>query len=283
MDISVIIINYNTKQLTLNCIESVISHTHGVDYEIILVDNASTDGSRELFSNDNRINYIYCENNGGFGCGNNRGMEVAKGKYFFLLNSDTLLLNNALKEFYVYAESHNPNIIYGCYLIGKDEKYACSFFYYPAFTVKQFMARIFHVKKYLPVDYTNKEVEAVSGADMFIPKKAIQEVGGFDENIFLYGEEGELQYRMAKAGYKSVIINSPKIQHLEGQSSKPSIKKETIKLKSHFIILKKHMNRPTYLLARCYYALNLGLRKFGYFSSWEGREYLKILFGKIKL
>ena len=91
MDVSVIIVNYNTKNLTDDCIQSVINKTTGVDYEIILVDNASTDGSKEYFEKDNRIIYIYSDKNGGFGYGNNRGMEVARGKYFFLLNSDTIL------------------------------------------------------------------------------------------------------------------------------------------------------------------------------------------------
>ena len=90
MDVSIIIVNYNTKKLTSECIKSIVEKTKGVDYEIILVDNASTDGSKEVFQKDDRITYIYNEINGGFGYGNNRGMEVAKGKYFFSIQ--TLIL-----------------------------------------------------------------------------------------------------------------------------------------------------------------------------------------------
>ena len=281
MDVSIIIVNYNTKKITSECIESIVEKTQGIEYEIILVDNASSDGSKELFEQDKRITYIYNEINGGFGYGNNRGMEVAKGKYFFLLNSDTLLQNNAIKEYFDYAESHDPKAIYGCYLVGETNEYACSFFYYPAFTIKDFFKRILHLKKHLPVDYHNKEVECISGADMFIPRTAIQESGNFDEHIFLYGEEGELQYRMKKVGYQSFIINTPKIQHLEGKSSTPSIWKKTISLKSHFYILKKHMNPSTYLITRIYYAINLGLRNVNYIISVEGQKYLKLLISKI--
>lgn len=280
-DVSVIIVNYNTKDITHNCIDSIVDQTSGVNYEIILVDNASTDGSKEFFSLDNRVKYVYCEKNGGFGYGNNRGIEVATGKYLFLLNSDTLLVNNAIKEFFDYAERHNNKRVYGCYLIGEDDEYTCSYFYFPAFTIKSFFKRLFHLSNNLPVDYNDKEVEAVSGADMFFPKDAIGKAGTFDESIFLYGEEGELQYRMRKYGYNGFIINSPKIKHLEGKSSTPSIWKDTIKIKSHFIILKKHMFYPTYLLARVYYAINLGIRKCSFIRNKDGRRYLKTLFSKV--
>lgn len=257
-DVSVIIVNYNTCQITRNCIDSVVEKTKGIDYEIILVDNASTDGSKEFFEQDSRITYIYSERNGGFGYGNNLGMKVAKGKYFFLLNSDTLLVNNAIKEFYDYAETHDEKRVYGCYLQHEDGSYCTSFFYFPAFTIKDFFKRIFHLKKELPIDFQEKEVEAITGADMFFHHEIYDKTGGFDDNIFMYGEEGEWQYRMKQKGYASMIITSPKIIHLEGVSSKKSNYNRDCS--SHFYILKKHMRYPTYLLARVYYALNISLR-----------------------
>ena len=281
MDVSVIIVNYNTKNLTADCIRSVIDKTSGVDYEIILVDNASTDGSKEQFENDARLKYIYSDKNGGFGYGNNLGMKIARGKYLFLLNSDTVLLNNAIREFFEYAEGHHEKRVYCCYLKGDAMQYVCSFFYFPAFTIAEFLKRVLHIKKYLPIDYENKQVECVSGADMFIPRSAIDTVGGFDERIFLYGEEGELQYRMKKAGYTGYILNMPKIQPLAGQSSSPSIWTETVKRQSHFIILKTHMRYATYLLARIYYAINLGLRKPSYLLLPDGRRFLRTLVSRV--
>lgn len=253
MDVSIIIVNYNTLQITSQCIESVTEKTQGLEYEIILVDNASTDGSREAFSKDRRITYIYNERNGGFGYANNRGMEIAKGKYFFLLNSDTLLVNNAVKEFFDYAEAHEAKTIYGCYMQGPDGSYRGSFHYFPAFTSGQFLHRIVKRQNYMP-DYSNHEVECICGADMFVPRKAYEECGGFDENIFLYGEEGEWQYRMKQKGYRRFIINSPKIIHLEGKSMSQSPEKKAIQRESHFYVLKKHMSAVTYLLARVYYS-----------------------------
>lgn len=83
LDVSIIIVNYNTLQITQNCIDSVVEKTKGIQYEIILVDNASTDGSKEFFEKDNRVKYIYSEKNGGFGYGNNLGMKIAKGNISF--------------------------------------------------------------------------------------------------------------------------------------------------------------------------------------------------------
>lgn len=250
--VSIIIVNYKTPELTQACIDSIYTHTKGVDFEVIVVDNCSEDESVNRLCKDDRIQLIVSPKNGGFGYGNNLGMKAARGKYFFLLNSDTLLINNAIKEFYEYAESHDPKTLYGCYLIGDDGTYRGSFHYFPALTISSFLRRLFHKQNYTP-DYTDREVECICGADMFIPRTAIEECGGFDENIFLYGEEGELQLRMAKVGYKRMLLSSPKIIHLEGKSLEQSETKRKIKLKSHFYVLKKYMCYPTYLLTRAYY------------------------------
>ena len=182
-------------------------------------------------------------------------MKVANGDFVFLLNSDTLLLNNAVGEFFKYAKSHNPKTIYGCYLQGDDGSYRDSFFYFPAFTIKDFIKRIVKPHNYQP-DYTNREVECICGADMFIPRQAIDEAGMFDENIFLYGEEGELQYRMMKKGYRRMLINSPQIVHLEGESSGNTARYK-YGMKSHLYILKKYMNPITYLCAWIYYKIRI--------------------------
>ena len=282
MEVSIIIVNYNTKQLTSNCISSIVEKTNGIQYEIILVDNASTDGSKVFFEKDARVTYIYSERNGGFGYGNNLGMKVAKGRYLFLLNSDTLLVNNAIKEFFDYAESNNEKRVYGCYLQHMDGEYCKSYFDFPAFTIKSFLKRILHLKKELPVDFKEKRVEAIAGADMFFPREIFENTDGFDENIFMYGEEGEWQYRMLNQGYPAFIIPQPQIIHLEGQSSKPSITKKASTLRGHFYILKKHMCTHTYLLARCYYALNLTLRNIAHLFNSQYKEYWKVIYEPIK-
>ena len=127
IDVSIIIVNYNTPELTENCINSIISQTQGICYEIIVIDNASTDNSNLILSSDRRINFIQSSKNGGFGYGNNLGMKIAKGNYFMLLNSDTLLQNNAVFEFYKFAATYGGKYIYGCYLQDNLGNYANSF------------------------------------------------------------------------------------------------------------------------------------------------------------
>ena len=106
MDVSIIIVNYNTKKLIKNCINSIYKHTKDVDFEIIVSDNGSVDGSVEMIKSE-FPNVILIENNAnlGFGAANNRGLKIAKGKYIFYLNSDTVLLNNAVKYFFDYWEN----------------------------------------------------------------------------------------------------------------------------------------------------------------------------------
>ncbi len=278
IDVSIIIVNYNTCKMTCECIDSIVEKTKGISYEIILVDNASNDGSKEFFEKDNRITYIYSEKNGGFGYGNNLGMKVAKGKYFFLLNSDTLLVNNAVKEFFDYAEAHNEKRVYGCYLQHDDGSYCSSFFFFPAFTIREFIKREMGKEPHIEVDYTEKDVQAISGADMFFHHEIYDMTGGFDENIFLYGEEGEWQYRMLKAEYRCCLIPFPKIIHLEGKSMKESPLKLSIKWRNHFYILKKHMRPITYYFARCYYALNLTIRNVYHLIDTEHKTFWKTIY-----
>ena len=106
MDVSIIIVNYNTKDLIKNCIDSIYEQTKDIKFEIIVSDNGSVDGSIEMIKSE-FPNVILIENNAnlGFGTANNRGLKIAKGKYIFYLNSDTVLLNNAVKYFFDYWET----------------------------------------------------------------------------------------------------------------------------------------------------------------------------------
>lgn len=283
IDVSIIIVNYNTCKITCECIDSVVKKTKDVEYEIILVDNASTDGSKEFFEKDERVTYIYSEKNGGFGYGNNLGMKIAKGKYFFLLNSDTLLINNAIKEFYDYAESKNDKAVYGCYLQHEDGTYCNSFFYFPAFSIRQFLRRLIEGQDYSASDYQARKVDAVSGADMFFHRELFERTGGFDEAIFLYGEEGEWIYRLSKLNYDCWLLPQPKIIHLEGKSMKMTPSKMAIKLSSHFYILRKHMSYPVYVLARVYYAFNLLTRNILHIGQSEYRNLFHSIFVPINV
>ena len=171
MDVSVIIINYNTLQMTSECIDSIIANTSDVEYEIILVDNASKDGSKEFFENDHRVKYLYSEINKGFGAGNNLGVRHACGKYIFLLNSDTLLKNNAIKILFDFSESHSKPCVCGGWLLDKNGNPNISEVAFPRMNIVDFFRSKF--AKAAAPDYTkNKEVDVVCGADMFLLRES---------------------------------------------------------------------------------------------------------------
>lgn len=242
--------------MTSECVDSIIEHTSGVLYEIILVDNASKDGSKEFFEKDKRVHYIYNEKNLGFGAANNIGMKVAKGKYLFLLNSDTLLQNNAIKEFFDYAESQNDLACYGCYLVDKTGKLNFPASYFPRFTIKEFLKDTFCHRDYEYNPTKSMDVQCVCGADMFFNKSIFDKTGGFDEHIFMYGEECELQFRMKQQEVKRMLVPGPQILHFGGGSLQNMVEIKISKInryQSHFYILKKHMFPLTYNLARLYY------------------------------
>ena len=258
MQVSIIIVNYNTKHLTADCIDSIIAKTSEVEYEIILVDNASSDGSQEEFSSDGRILFLEAGDNLGFGKANNLGAQHAKGDYIFFLNSDTLLLNNAIYEMWRYSEEHKEDNIggLGCILCDGNNQRCHS--YAKLNTWKDI------VKSYFLAPYTKKkakeimamdaedeskdafEVGYVTGADLFVSRKVIDECGCFDPDFFMYSEESEMQWRFKKHVYKNMIIKSPKIMHLEGMSQakkkSPTMKKIIMTQSSLYLYVPKIRN-----------------------------------------
>ncbi len=267
MDVSIIIVNYNTCDVTKNCINSIFEYTKDVNFEVILVDNNSQDESKSQFSEDKRINYIYLTSNLGFGKANNVGYEQAKGKYLFLLNSDTLLRSNAVKEFYDYMETCPNNIAcIGTILVDVEGHTMTSFGRFPNFwtgiTWFTILGPILHKLKLIKENhYQNdyKYVDYVSGADIFLKKSIAIEFGLFDPDFFMYFEETEMQYRFTQKGYKNLIYDKPNIIHLEGYSMnkvyKKTLNKLILPLKGYFIYLKKTRGIFIYCLFRFLFAL----------------------------
>ena len=251
MDVSVIIVNYNTIELTRNCLISVFEQTKDIDFEVIVSDNGSTDGSIEMIKNE-FPNVVLIENkaNLGFGAANNRGLKIAKGKYIFYLNSDTVLLNNAVKMFFDYWENaENKELIgaLGAWLL-KDNQVIHSFGDFP--TCRNIFGTFFrairsslfgNLKKYRktikknnnPDDFKTKEIYGyITGADLFVRNdpSAI-----FDERYFMYFEESDLQFNnFFRKGLKRIILTEPKIVHFEGGSDKKTYKYDFKKMSAIF-------------------------------------------------
>lgn len=270
IDVSVIIVNYNTLKLTKNTIDSIFEKTEGLSYEIILVDNASTDGSVEYFEKNYKNKIIFIKNNKnlGFGRANNKGIEIAKGKYIFLLNSDTLLINNAIKILFDFMEKTKECGVCGGNLYDVDLKPAHSFLPdLPYMTLKiecnnylNIISKVYRKlrKKRSDFNYDNfpKKVGYITGANMMIRKKLLDKVGMFDDDFFMYSEEVELTYRIYKAGYISFSVPEAKIIHLEGKSIIFKENRFKMILESKYKYYYKISNLKT--CEQLYYVLQIG-------------------------
>ena len=231
VDVSIIIVNYNTKDFLYNCLTSIFSQTKDISFEVIVSDNGSKDGSIQM-TKKFFPSVILLENNAnlGFGAANNRGLKIAKGKYIFYLNSDTVLLNNAIKYFFDYFEIHSEDKLgaIGCNLVDNDFNLTHSFGDFPTYKneVKYRLSNFFKlcIKKVIfsiGKSYKKKvnsipeffvgNVDYITGADLFLLNN---DFALFDERYFLYYEETDLQLKMAKNNFERRIIEGPKIQHL---------------------------------------------------------------------
>lgn len=263
MDVSIIIVNYNTCTITKQCIDSIFKETKDIKFEIILVDNDSEDNSYETFSKDKRIKFISSNINLGFGRANNLGYKNSKGKYIFLLNSDTIIFNNAIKLFYDYLEAQNDDVAgVGTLLKSPDkEVVGNSFGKFP--TLKSSLKTILSIYARKKIQQNNDKnsadidgtffVDYIIGADLFLRRKVIEELGLFDPDFFMYFEETEMQYRYTKNGYRFKIFPEPNIIHLECASTSTDKTKYNFNqryrfISSWFIYMKKTQHKFSYIL-----------------------------------
>lgn len=234
MDVSVIIVNYNTLKMTSDCIESVLRHTAGLQYEIILVDNASTDGSREHFSAMEGIRYIYNEENLGFGRANNEGLKYASGRNILFLNSDTVVLDNSIAELSRHLDENPRTGACGGNLVTPDLKPCQSFHryrlgaFYELNILLHYLPQKLLYGKNIEYNYTRRPLKVgyIIGADLIVPRRVLDEAGAFNPAFFLFFEETELCWRIARAGYRIECIPDSKIVHIGGATTKGTPEKD---------------------------------------------------------
>lgn len=226
IDLSIIIISYNTCELTIKCIESIFKYTKGVTFEIIVVDNASADKSVVTIARKFKSKVVLIKNkeNLGFGAANNQGMAIAQGRYICLLNSDTVLIGNlfekALEWFDQKAllEIGSSVGMMGVKLLNPDRSEQESYGGFP--TLGRVFSRVMF-GRFLPVNLSDKlkRVDYVKGACMILKREVFERVGGFDDKLFMYVEEVEWCYRVNKSGYAIVYWPNGSLIHFGGASS----------------------------------------------------------------
>lgn len=225
IDVSIIIVNYKSSILINDCIRSIFEKTEGISYEIIVVDNATEDLSQVLDAfGDERVTTLQLKENVGFGRANNAGAELAKGRNLFLLNPDTVLINNAVKILSDYLDEHPEAGACGANLFDRNMR--------PTSSYRRFFPGVFWevndfaLNKLEPLFYRNHifnfadgvlEVKYVVGAALLVRRTDFFCLNGFCSDYFMYFEETDLCYRIRKNLCKrNVNVPMARIQHLEG-------------------------------------------------------------------
>lgn len=222
LDCSIILVNYNTCQLTLACINSIREFSTNFSYEIIVVDNASSDNSIEVLSKLPYVKFIESGKNSGFGAANNLGAKNTDGKYLFLLNTDTILIENSIKILLDFYKNNEENLkigTLGAVLIDENQNIINSGGNFPTVDkyLNAYLRKPFNEYEIAKND-EYQQIDYVTGADLMISKRIYEEIEGFDENFFLYYEETDLQKRIKNLGYINYLIPTTRIIHLEGGS-----------------------------------------------------------------
>jgi GT2 family glycosyltransferase len=299
MDISIIIVNWNTRDLLHACLESINKTISGIEYEVIVVDNASQDGSvamlmgvrslnlafsanNPLFIRENgagfetdpkrlggysqvgkRLKVIQNTENRGFGAANNQAMSVMTGRYALLLNSDTVLTENAVYELFSFMENH-PDAAMACgQLLNADGSKQNSIASFP--TLLTLLANTPLLECLFPKRYPSKryhydapiEIDSAIGACLLVRKKAIDEVGMFDERYFFFFEETDWAHQMKKAGWKIFHVPTAFIYHLQGQSIGREVHSRIEFYRSRYQFFRKWESRPHFILVSAVIVIRL--------------------------
>lgn len=227
MLLSIIIVNWNTRHLLAQCLDSIYSHPPICPFDVWVVDNASDDGSvdmlRECFPQVKRIEN---QRNNGFAVANNQAIHHSKGRYVLLLNSDTEVKSMALQGLIDFMDTHPRVGAAGARLLNPDGSLQTSC--YPAPTVWREFLRLFHLnflnlKSHYRMDRWDKDqprrVEVIQGACLLLRKSALDQVGLLDEDFFMYSEDVDLCMRLANAGWHLYWVPQSEAVHYGGQSS----------------------------------------------------------------
>ena len=228
MKLSIIIVNYNVTQLLRNCLLSIQKYMEDIDYEVIVIDNASTDSSwGDLIPEFPKVHFISSSANEGFAKANNKAIKTAKGEYLLVLNPDTEIEGNYMQEVLAFADSKEK---FGCLgvrmhdakgnflpeskrsvpgMLNSFEKLFINF--------KNNDSKSYYRKDI--AEFENAEVEVITGAFCLIKKEVYEKVGGFDETYFMYGEDIDLCYTLLNNGYKNYYYGKASILHHKGEST----------------------------------------------------------------
>ena len=264
MKVSVTIVNTNNREVTLSCLESIYKNTTGIEFEVVLVDNNSTDGSTEAVKNKfPQVRLIESKQKNGFTVNHNMAIKQAKGEHVFILNDDTVLKNNVLKILSDFLNTHPDAGAVTCKLLNPDGTYQItsirgeqdllSFTY-----IKTGLATIFSRSKTWGRPFMAhldrekvQDIKVYSGAAAMIRREVLEKTGLMDEQMFLGPDDWDMSYRIRKAGWKIYYIPEARILHCGGSTVNKNMPFRVVELhKSIFRFYLKHYGRYLTLYIR---------------------------------
>ncbi len=267
MDVSIIIINFNSSEYTSGCVDSIFQHTAGLDFEIIVVDNNSESHDLEALESllaDKKVVLIKSKSNLGFGGGNHLGYQFATGDYLAFINNDAVLTENSLLKLYTYIRSEENIGVLGLHQIdegGRRFEYSArQFIGLGHHLFGESSSQRFYAKKY-GLENLDKpfEVDMVSGAFMFFETKKYEAAGGFDPNIFLFYEEMDICLRLKQKGYTTVFYPGSSFIHYQGKSSANIAMKNELII-SYLYVLQKNYSHWHYLAIKLVLLVKYGIK-----------------------
>jgi GT2 family glycosyltransferase len=261
MDVSIIIVNFKSFEITKDTIESLKKFSEGFSYEVIVVDNASKDGSAEkLMEKFPDCKFIFNDENRGFGPANNQGLQTAGGELVLFLNNDIIFVENTLQILLQYFRNQKDRILIAPKLLNRDGSIQYSVYSFQtlwlSFTTYFFLYCIFPRSKYFNRYFQMNrgineitEVETVTGAFMLFNREDVLALEGFDEDYFFYGEDNDLCKRFRDSGGKIIYYPETQIIHLKGSSSKTDWFHEKYHTLSVLNLFNKHYSFPKKVIA----------------------------------
>ena len=274
-DVSVVIVSWNACDLLRDCLKSIFDQTSQINFEVIVVDNSSSDASVEMVRHEfPQVKLVAEEVNHGFAGANNVGIIQSRGRYVLLLNPDTVILDDAIGRSLNWIVSHPDVAVLGCQVFENETTIQQTCFAHPGLfnllldltgiTSRFGNSRVLGRSVLGGWDrQTERDVPVVSGMFMLIPRKAIDEVGLMDEQFFVYSEEADLCRRFWNAGWRCVFSPVAKIIHRDGggkSTSQVSVKMYVQLQKSNQLYIKKHCGIVGWLVGKIIYIIAMGLR-----------------------
>jgi len=275
LDLSVIIVNWNTRHMIGDCIASAMASLGTLTAQIIVIDNASTDGSPEMISRRfPQVHLIANDTNRGLAAANNQGMRIARGRYMLLLNPDTVVLDDVLERTVAYARRHPRAGVVGCQVMESADTIQRTCFRFPspintllwvtgaiACFPRSWLAKRASYGRWTRED--DRDVDVVSGMFMLVRREALDEVGLMDEDYFVFAEEADWCYRFRKAGWRCVFAPVGRILHVDGGSKsteQASVRMYVEMQRGLLLFHRKHLSIVLWAMTRLLLVTSMAVR-----------------------